>query len=189
MKLSGVLYNWRTHLLLGLLSAALVYYIMPLLLYLIFFLLTIILAIAMAVLHHPGPYVRRSKATIPPPPQPATQAPLSKIKPYPPEAIKPTLISVNVDKYLQEVIDLTLEHHVIPTYEIVGLNQEGFFQSVMPEIWKTLGALLKRAGQMDTMKLVTHDVAQALCTHFEQFRGIHYQDPNVSISGTLCMYP
>ncbi len=185
MKWSDVLYNWRTHLLLGLLSTTVIYFVFPLLLYSFFLLLTILVSVALALLHHPGPYERRSKSTVPHPPTPAPQVPLSKIKPYPPQGVKPTLISVNVDAYLQQVIDLTLQHHVIPTYETVGLDQKAFFLSVMPEIWKTLGALLKRVGQMDTMKLVTHDVAQTLCSHFEQFRGIHYQDTQVS-KGVLC---
>ncbi len=179
MELRGVLYDWRIHLLLGLLSAAVVYYVFPLLLYFVFLLVTVFLSVALAVLHHPGPYQRRGKSTVPPPPTPHPHVPLSKIKPYSPQGVKPTLISVNVDAYLQQVIDLTLQHHVIPTYETVGLDQKPFFCSVMPEIWKSLGAFLKRAGQMDTMKLVTHDVAKTLSAHFEQFRGIHYQDSQV----------
>ncbi len=180
MELKSVLYNWRAHLVLGVLLAAVIYYLLPFLLYLVFLLVTILLSVVMAVLHHPGPYQRRGKSTVPPPPKPHPQVPLSKIKPYPPQAVKPTLISVNVDAYLQQVIDLTLKHHVVPTYEMVGLDQKDFFSSVMPEIWKSLGALLKRVGQMDTLKLVTHDVAQTLSSHFEQFRGIHYQDSQVN---------
>ena len=165
---------------LGLLSVVLVYCVFPLLLYLVFLVLMILLGAALALLHHPGPYVRRNRTTFPEPPRPVVQAPLSRIKPYPPSGLKPTLLSATVDVHLQEVIDLTLKHHLIPTYERVGLDQKAFFRSVMPEIWRTLGTLFKRAGQMDTMKLITHDVAQVLKSHFEQFRGIHYQDAQVS---------
>ena len=180
MALSDWLRDWRVLIVLGLLSVVLVYYIFPLLLYLILLLVAILLGGALALLHHPGPYVRRNKTTFPEPPRPVVQAPLSRIKPYPPSGLKPTLLSATVDVHLQEVIDLTLKHHMIPTYESVGLDQKAFFRSVMPEIWLTLGALFKRAGQMDTMKLITHDIAQALKFHFEQFRGIHYQDAQVS---------
>lgn len=175
MAVNDWLRDWRVLLMLGALSV-LVYYVFPLLLYLVFLLLVVVMGGFLALLHHPGPYVRRSKTTLPKPPGSLIQPPLSRIKPYPPPSVKPTLLSATIDIHLQEVIDLTLKHHVISTYEMVGLNQKAFFGSVMPEIWQTLGDLFKRAGQMDTMKLVTQDVAQALKSHFEQFRGIHYQD-------------
>lgn len=183
MTLGDWLRDWRAIIVLGIFSVVLVYYIFPLLLYLVFLLLMVLIGAVLALLHHPGPYVRRNR-TFPPPPKPVIQPPLSRIKPYPPPGLKPTLLSTTVDVHLQEVIDLTLKHHMIPTYERVGYNQKDFFSSVMPEIWLTLGALFKRAGQMDTMKLITHDVAQVLKSHFEQFRGIHYQDAHVSTCPT-----
>lgn len=172
--MSSWLYSWKVHAIVGLLGVCTVYYVVPFLLYVVFVLLAVLAGGALAVLQHSGPYVRRGKRTYPPPPFPKVEGPLSKIKPYPPPSIRPTLFSPNVDARLQRVLDLTLKHHAIPTYEIVGQDQEAFFKSVVPEIWNVLAALLHRMGQMDTMKLISQDIIETLRNHFKHFRGIHF---------------
>ena len=174
--MSWWLYSWKVHLLVALLAVGITYYIIPFLLYLVFVLLAVLGGGALAVLQHSGPYVRRGKRTYPEAPFPTVEGPLSKIKPYPPPSIRPTLLSPNVDAQLQRVLDLSLKHHAIPTYEVVGQDQEAFFNSVVPEIWNVLAALLQRMGQMDTMKLISQDVVETLRNHFEHFRGIHFRD-------------
>ena len=154
----------------------LVYFTFPFLVYLLFLLLAVVCGIVLALLYHPGPYKRRRKNTFPNPPAPTVEATLSRVKPYPPPRVSPKLFSVNVDSHLQEVLHLTLKHHVVPTYSRIAKDEEAFFNSILPEIWSTLAVLLSRMGQMDTMKLITSDVVEALKSHFQLFRGIHFQD-------------
>lgn len=131
---------------------------------------------ALAVVYHPGPYKRRDKDSFPPPIVPGLKLPLSRIKSYPPPTLKPKLLSPRIDACLREVVDLTIKYHVIPTYQMVGLDQESFFKSVDPVIWKVLLSLLQRLGQVDTLKLVSQDIVQVLRSHFENYKGIHYCD-------------
>ena len=168
--------DWRIYGVFALAVLTLIYVIFPLLIYLLFLVLAAILGVVLALLCHPGPYKRRGRNTFPCPPVPAFEAPLSRIKPYPPPRVSPKLYSVNVDSRLQEVLHLTLKHHVVPTYSRIAKDQEAFFNSIIPEIWDALAVLLCRMGQMDTMKLITNDVVEALKAHFQHFRGIHFQD-------------
>ena len=171
------LYEWRLHILVALVSVFVVYKIYPFVLYLVFVLLSILCGAALAILR--GGYERRRKETYPPPPEPQTEVLLSRVKVYPPPSIKPTLLSSNVDKHVQKVIKLTLKHHAFPTYEKIGWDQEAFFNCVTPEVWNVLAVLLKRAGQIDTMKLITQDIVEALRLHFEHFHGMHFRDPQL----------
>ena len=168
--------NWKIYAILVLVVLVLIYFVLPLLIYLLFAVLAVIGGFVLALLYHPGPYKRRGKSTFPSPPIPTFEAPLSRVKPYPPPRVWPKLFSVNVDSRLQEVLNLTLKHHTIPTYNRIARDQEAFFNSVVPEIWNALAVLVRRMGQMDTMKLVTNDVVEALKAHFQHFRGIHFQE-------------
>ena len=132
--------------------------------------------VAFAVVYHPGPYKRRSKDSFPSFLLPAIEVPLSRIKSYPPPTLKPKLLSPRIDTCLREVVDFTIKHHVIPTYQMVGLDQESFFKSVDPIIWKVLLNLLQRIGQVDTLKVVSQDIVQVLRSHFKNYKGIHYCD-------------
>lgn len=172
-----VLQNWKLQVLISLFSIVIIYHTLPVLIYLIFVLLAAIGGAALAVIYQPGQYKRRDNETFPKPPAPVSDVPLSKVKPYPPPALKQKLLSPRIDDRLQEVLRLTLDYHVIPTYKLIGQDHEAFFRSVTPNIWSVLLALLQRVGQVDTMKLVSQDMVQLLRGHFENFRGIHYRDP------------
>lgn len=158
-------------------AAAVLLYAFPLLLYVVSLLVAVVGGAVLAVLQPGRPYERRRNSTYPPSPEPKIEAPLSRVKTYPPPAVRPSLLSPAVDTHVQKVIDLTLEHHVISTYDVVGCNQEAFFKSVVPEVWNVLAVLLSRVGEIDTMKLFSQDMVEALRMHFEQFRGIHFRDP------------
>lgn len=168
--------NWKLHLFLCLFSTVLVYHVLPILIYFIFLVLVSLGGVALAVVYHPGPYERRNKNSFPSPVLPAVEVPLSRIKPYPPPTLKPKLLSPRIDACLREVVDFTIKYHVIPTYQIVGLDQESFFRSVDPVIWKVLLNLLQRIGQVDTLKVVSQDIVQVLRSHFKNYKGIHYCD-------------
>jgi sorting nexin-25 len=175
--MATVMQNWKLQVTLSLFSVVIIYYILPILLYFVFVLLTIASGAALAVLYQPGPFKRRDRDTFPKPPLPLVNVPLSKVKPYPPPSLKPKLLSPRIDRCLQEVLTLTLKHHVIPTYNLIAQDEEAFFKSVTPNIWGFLLTLLQRMGEVDTMNLVSQDVVQLLRSHFENFRGIHYRDP------------
>ena len=161
--------NWKIYAILVLVVLVLIYLVLPLLIYLLFAVLAVIGGFVLALLYHPGPYKHRGRNTFPSPPIPTFEAPLSRVKPYPPPRVWPKLFSVNVDSCLQEVLNLTLKHHTIPTYNRIARDQEAFFNSVVPEIWNALVVLVHRMGQMDTMKLVTNDVVEALKAHFQHW--------------------
>lgn len=166
--------DWRLHVSAGLLLVALLL-CSPV--YLLFLLLAILCGAALAVL--PAGYERRKPETYPSSPEPRVEAVLSRIKAYPPPTIKPTLLSVTVDARLQEVIDLTLMHYVIPLYQSVAKDEDAFFHSVMPEIWSILAGLVQRMGQIDTMKLISQDTVEALRVHLGHFHGMHFRNPHV----------
>lgn len=172
------LYEWRLHILVAIVAVVLVLKIfLPMLLYLVFAILSVLCGAALAILQ--GRYKRRRKKTYPRPPEPKTEGLLARVKVYPPPSAKPILLSSNVDAHIQTVIELTLKCHVVPTYEKVGRDQGAFFGSVVPEVWSALAILLKHVGKIDTMKLITQDVVEALRVHFECFRGMHFQSPQV----------
>lgn len=172
-----LLQNWKLQVLLCLFSIVIIYHILPVLIYFVFLLLAAIGGVVLAVLYQPGPYKRRDHDTFPLQPVSVVDVPLSKIKPYPPPPLKPRLLSPRIDACVQDVITLTLTHHVIPTYKLVGWDHEAFFKSITPQIWSVLVTLLQRVRQVDTMKLVSQDVVQLLRSHFENFKGMHYRDP------------
>lgn len=172
-----LLQNWKLHVLLCLFSIVIIYHVLPVLIYLIFILLAGAGGVVLAILYQPGPYKRRDNETFPTPPVCVVDIPLAKVKPYPPLSLKPKLLSPRIDSCLQDVLTLTLEHHVIPTYKLVGRDHEAFFKSIVPQVWRVLLTLLQRMGQVDTMKLVSQDLVQLLRSHFENFKGIHYRDP------------
>ncbi len=175
--MNSILQNWKLHTILCLFCIVIIYYVLPTLIYILFLVGAALGGVAIAVVYHPGPYQRRDHDTYPSPPTSMVDIPLSSVKPYPPPSIKRKLLSPRIDDCLQEVIDLTLKYHVIPTYKVVGQDDEAFFKSVLPQIWGVLLTLLQRMGQIDTMKLVSQDVVQLLKRHFENFRGIHgYRD-------------
>ena len=171
----GLLQSWKLHVILCLFSIVIIHHVLPLLIYLVFIVLAVIGGVVLAVVYQPSPYKRRDKDTFPIPKIPMVDVPLSRVKPYPPPSLKPKLLSPRIDSCLQEVLNLTLEFHVIPTYKLVCQDHEAFFNSIVPQIWKVLISLLQRMGQIDTMKLVSQDIVQLLRTHFENFRGIHYR--------------
>ena len=176
MSFNELLQNWKVHTLLVLLCIVFIYHVLPVLIYLIFLLLAAIGGVVIAVVYQPGAYKRRDKDSFPTPSIPTVDVPLSRIKPYPPPTLKPKLLSPRIDACLQDVINLTLEHHVIPTYRLVGRDHEAFFKSVIPQVWNALFTFLQRIGRVDTMKLVSQDIVQLLINHFQNFRGIHYRD-------------
>ena len=89
MKNVAWLGNWRIYAIFACAVLVLIYLIFPLLIYLLFLVFAVIAGALLALLHHPGPYKRRGKNTFPAPPVPTFEAPLSRVKPYPPTSCFP----------------------------------------------------------------------------------------------------
>ena len=177
--------DWRVGLAVGSLSAVVLHFTFPLLLFLAFAAVFVVLGAIIALF--PTQYSRRTRETFPAPPKPNIEGTLSKVKVYPPPVVRPTLFTASVDGLLQEILELTLKHHVIPTYKTVARDEQPFFRSVTPVVWTTLSAMTQRASHVDMMK-TTQDVVKTLRTHFEHFRGCHYQHVHTQFP-QLSLYP
>ena len=177
--------DWRVGVAVGALSAVVLHFTFPLLLFLAFAVVFILLGAILALF--PTKYERRTRDSFPQPPKPNIEGTLSKVKVYPPSAVRPTLFTASVDSHIQEVLELTLTHYAIPTYKMVARDEQAFFRSVTPVVWTTLSALTQRASQIDMMK-TTQDMVKALRTHFEHFRGFHFQHVHTKFP-QLQLYP
>ena len=177
--------DWRVGVAVGAASAVVLHFTFPLLLFLAFAVIFVLLGAALALF--PTKYERRARDSYPQPPRPNIEGTLSKIKVYPPSAVRPTLFSSSVDGQVQEVLELVLTHYAIPTYRRVAHDEQSFFKSVTPVVWATLSALTQRASHIDMMKM-TQDTVKALRTHFEHFRGFHYQHVHTKFP-QLTLYP
>ena len=177
--------DWRVGVGVGALSAVVLHFTFPLLLFLVFAGVFIVLGAVLALF--PTQYSRRTRETFPAPPKPNIEGTLSKVKVYPPPVVRPSLFTASVDSRIQEILELTLKHHVIPTYKTVAHDEQQFFRSVTPVVWTTLSAITQRASGIDMMRM-TQDIVKTLRTHFEHFRGFHYQHAHTQFP-QLSLYP
>lgn len=155
--------------------AVLGYYYTPWLLYPLFLVMSVACGATFALLR--GGYELRRVQTQPKPPVTRTFAVLSRLKVYPAPTLRPTLLSANVDSHIQGVLELVLKHHVIPTYNIVATDHKAYFNTLIPELWNVLHILLNRVSHVDTIKLVSQDVVEAMRKHFVPFRGFQVNNP------------
>lgn len=168
---------WRFYVLAALVAALslwAVFHIFPFLLYVLSIFVSILLGALLAVFR--GSPARRARESYPLAPRPAIDGVLSRVKLYPPPTMRPMLFSSSVDARIKEVLDLTLRHHLMPTYRRIARDEEAFFASVLSEAWSVLAGLLRQLQGVDTTRLATQDVAEALRAHFEHFHGIHFRD-------------
>ncbi|CAI8031330.1 Sorting nexin-25 [Geodia barretti] len=177
--------DWRVGVGVGALSAVVLHFTFPLLLFLVFAVIFTVLGAVLALF--PTQYSRRTRETYPAPPKPNIEGTLSKVKVYPPPVVRPALFTAGVDGRIQEILELTLKHHVIPMYKTVAHDEQPFFRSVSPVVWTTLSAITQRASHIDMMRM-TQDIVRALRTHFEHFRGFHYQHVHTQFP-QLSLYP
>ena len=177
--------DWRVGVAVGALAAVVLHYTFPLLLFLAFAVVFVLLGAILALF--PTKYARRTKDSFPGPPKPNIEGTLSKVKIYPPPAVRPALFSAGIDSRIEEVLDLMLTHHAIPTYKMVARDEDVFFRSITPVVWTTLSALTQRASHIDMMK-TTQDMVKTLQTHFEHFRGFHFRNVHTKFP-QLALYP
>ncbi|XP_078677048.1 sorting nexin-25-like [Branchiostoma floridae x Branchiostoma belcheri] len=84
-----------------------------------------------------------------------------------PASSQRTVVSRNVDQALQEVFDLVLRDYVVIWFEDLCQSQERFKELLMEDIWCVIGNSKIRLANLDTVKLLTCDVVNKLCTHFQ----------------------
>ena len=174
--MQGAANGWRSGALVGalvVLAAVLVYGIIPALLRAVLVTLALLLGAGLSLLQ--GKLETRRRTTYPHPPSNHLDGVLSRVKVFAPPVMKPVLLSPNVDKQVEQVLDLIIEHHVTPTYHVLAEQHKGFFDSVVPQVWSSLGALVDRTRQIDTMKLISQNMVGCLKAHFEHFRGVDFR--------------
>lgn len=149
-----------------LIALLLVYSFVPYLFYFVLCCLAVVSGIGLALLR--GSYKIRGANTFSRLPQPETEDLLNRMKLYPKARPQCVLLSANFDSKLQEIIDLTLKHHMIQFYNAnIGQDQESYFRSVMPETWSFLQALHVSVSRLDIMKLLTQEAVQCLREHHQ----------------------
>ena len=115
-----------------------------------------------------GFYKIRGANTFASVPHTEIEALLNGMKLYPMARPQCVLLSANFDSKLQEIIDLTLKHHMIQFYNTnIGQDQENYFRSIMPEVWSCLQALHESISRLDVIKLLTQEAIQCLREHHQ----------------------
>ena len=172
-RMQGATTGWRLGALIVLAAVAATYVIVPLLFLAFLVTLTTLLGAGLSLLQ--GKLETRRRATYPVPPSNHLDGVLSRVKVFSPPIMKPVLLSPNVDKHIEKVLDLLMEHNASPTYLLVAERHKGFFDSVVPQVWVVLGQLVDRTRQIDSMKFVSQNVVNCIKTHFEHFRGMDFR--------------
>lgn len=142
---------------------------MPWLVYVSLFLVFALLGGVLAILRD-GYQRKRSDSKVLSPRQRKQHSILYRMRVYPPNTIRPTLISARVDSCLEEVLSLVFKHHIIPLYQIITTTPDQYFESLKSEIWGVLLLLLKRMSQINTLRLFSADSVELLRKHFIYYR-------------------
>lgn len=159
--------------------AVCIVFMVPWMFYIAIMLLIVLLGAVLAILRNG--YKRKRTSTTIQPVQKQQHPTLYKMKVYPPNTIRPTIVSARVDISVQEVLDLILSNHVAPLYELAAAKPDEFFISLKSEVWRVLHLLLKRTSQIDMLKLFSADSLEILRRHFLFYR-ISKPSPNSSPS-------
>jgi len=162
-------FGLRVKVFLALGALVVLYNFTPYLLYFFLFCLAAVSGVGLALLQ--GLYKLRRVETYSSLPQPKTASILRRMKLYPKARPQCVLLSANFDSKLQEIIDLTIKHHLVQSYQVkIGSDQESYFRSIMPDIWSFLSELHQRIGKIDMVKLLAQDAVQSLKEHHQNIR-------------------
>ena len=147
-----------------LIALLLVYSFTPYLFYFVLCCIAVISGVGIGLMR--GTYKTRGANTFAGVPRTEVDALMDKMKLYPKARPQCVLLSANFDSKLQEIIDLTLKHHMIEYYSAnIGQDQEHYFRSIMPEVWSFLEALHESISKLDIIKLLTQEAIQCLRDH------------------------
>ena len=161
------------------------YCVTPYLFYLLLCCLAVISGVGIALMR--GFYKIRGANTFAGAPHTEIEVLLNGMKLYPMARPQCILLSANFDSKLQEIIDLTLKHHMIQFYNAnIGQDQEGYFRSIMPEVWSFLQALHGSISRLDIIKLLTQEAIQCLREHHQT---IHMQSAANKFESSFHFHP
>lgn len=80
------------------------------------------------------------------------------------------VISRQMDKTLQEVIDLVIRDFCLSWFRDVGKDETAFVEILNKEFWKIIENVTERLANVDLVNFLANDVVTRLCTHFQDLR-------------------
>ena len=126
--------------------------------------------VALGLLNGPPEVVRRRRTYPVATSGDKAHAAIVRVKQYPSPVTVPLLFSRTLDSRLQEILDMTFQHHVSPFYRRFGEDSEQFYRCLQPEMWTVLAALRDRVVKMDMLQLMSQDMVQIVMDFFQYQR-------------------
>lgn len=81
-----------------------------------------------------------------------------------------TVISRQMDKSLQEVIDLVVRDFCLSWFRDIGKDETAFVEILNNEFWKIIENVVERLGNVDLVNFLANDIVTRLTTHFQDLR-------------------
>lgn len=81
-----------------------------------------------------------------------------------------TVISRQMDKSLQEVIDLVIRDFCLSWFRDVGKDETAFVEILNKEFWSIIENVAERLRNVDLVNFLANDVVTRLTTHFQDLR-------------------
>ena len=80
------------------------------------------------------------------------------------------IISRDLDKTMQEVIDLMIRDFCLSWFRDIGKDETAFVEILNKEIWTIIENLMHRLNDVDKMNLLCNEMIQLLYNHFHDLR-------------------
>ena len=133
------------------------------------FLMSVVSGVSVVLLH--------GKHRVPPTPRPSREQLLVKrtleimTKEYNRHYYSPrTVISRQMDKSLQEVIDLVIRDFCLSWFRDIGKDEMAFVEILNKEFWSIIENVVERLKNVDLVNFLANDVVNRLTTHFQDLR-------------------
>lgn len=81
-----------------------------------------------------------------------------------------TVISRQMDKSLQEVIDLVIRDFCLSWFRGIGKDETAFVEILNKEFWEIIENVVERLGNVDLVNFLANNVVNRLSTHFQDLR-------------------
>ena len=81
-----------------------------------------------------------------------------------------TVISRQMDKSLQEVIDLVIRDFCLSWFRDIGKDETAFVEILNKEFWNIIENVAERLRNVDLVNFLANDVVTRLSTHFQDLR-------------------
>ncbi len=80
------------------------------------------------------------------------------------------VISRQMDKSLQEVLDLVIRDFCLSWFRDIGKDETAFVEILNKEVWKIIENVIERLKNVDLVNFLANDVVTRLSTHFQDLR-------------------